>query len=117
VSRDHAVRALFALHLAPVEFDHVVASQVIRRKFWPPKTCEGAVVGLCASGLVFGEAQLERVESDRDLGGARWHFGPATLYARALQHPASVGSRAMASPMPAAPAGTLTSPRETTFEW
>ena len=58
MSRDHAVRALFALHLAPVEFDHVVASQVIRRKFWPPKTCEGAVVGLCASGLVFGEAQL-----------------------------------------------------------
>lgn len=115
MSRDHAVRALFALHLAPLEFDSVVASQVIRRKFWPPKTCEGVVVGLCASGLVFGEALLERVTCD-DLG-VLWYFGPATLYARALPHPASVGSRAMASPMPSAPAGTLTSPREASFEW
>lgn len=106
---------MHALHLTPEEFDRAVASRIIRRQAWPPKTCEGAMVGLCAGGLVFGEARLELVTCDEF--GVWWHFGPATLYARPLRHPASVGSRAMASPMPEAPMGTLTPPRETAFEW
>lgn len=115
MSRDPAVLALLALHLTPLEFDAAASCGRIRRRFWPPQPCQGAVVGLCASGLVFGEAKLERVESDEF--GVWWYFGAATLYARALSHPASVGSRAMASPMPEAPAGTLTPAREAAFEW
>ena len=61
-----------------------------RERFLPPPTAEAI------AREVRGLARVGR--DDRPVG-------PATLYARALQHPASVGSRAMASPMPAAPAG------------
>ena len=57
---------------------------------------------------VLGEARLERVESAAEGGGCWWHFGRVALYARPLPHPASLRSRAMASPMPPAPLGTLT---------
>ena len=115
--RNPAVLALHALHLTPGEAAAVLAGQPIRRRFWPPQHCQGGVVvGLCAGGEVLGEARLERVEPDREAGGVWWHFGPVTRYARALPHPASLRSRAMASPMPPAPLGTLT-PEATAAMW
>ena len=106
--RDPAVLALHSLHLTPDEVAAVLAGQPVRRRFWPPQHClGGVVVGLCAGGVVLGEAPLERAVSHPD-GGAVWHFGPVTLYARALPHPTSLRSRAMSSPMPPAPLGTVT---------
>lgn len=122
--RDPAVQALYALHLTPVELDAVLAGQSIRRETWPPQRCQGVVVGLCAGGAVVGEATLLRAESAppalvvglRFMGGTPpkdrvlWHFGPVVRYTQPLPHPSSVRSRAMSSPMPEAPVGTLTAP-------
>ena len=71
--------------------------------------CRGAVVGLHAEGAVVGEALLAGFASDPE-GGCRWSFGPVTRYARLLPYLAI--KRAMASPMPAAPLGTLTLARD-----
>ena len=114
--RDPAVQAVMALHLKPHEIGRVLNEQRIERRVWPPKPCRSAVVGLCAGGLVFGEALL--IDPDHSTAdGVVWRFETLTLYAQPLQHPASVHSRAMASPMPPAPPGTITAPRETRFEW
>lgn len=102
--RDPAVQALYALHLRAEELAAVLGGQTLRRPVWPPQRCQGAVVGLCAGGLVVGEARLD-VASHAD-GGACWSFGPVVGYARPLPH---VHGRGMSSPMPAAPLGTLTS--------
>lgn len=108
MSRDPAVLAVYALHLTAAELDTVLAGAPIVRPFWPPMTCRGAVVGLHAEGAVVGEALLASAVAD-PAGGCRWSFGPATRYHRALPH---ARSRRMASPMPAAPLGTLTPARD-----
>lgn len=103
--RDPAVLAVFTLHLSAAELAAVLAGASIVRPFWPPQSCRGSVVGLHAEGAVHGEALLAGVQAAEDGPGARWSFGPVTRYARALPHVAS--RRAMSSPMPAAPLGTL----------
>lgn len=115
--RDPAVLALCALHLTLVELVDARNRGYIRRPVWPPKTCEGAVVGLCAAGLVFGEARLTRVVAGSEPGEVVWHFGVVILYAHPLPHPFALTSRAMASLMPPAPLGTLTPARQSRDEW
>lgn len=104
--RDPAVLAVFALHMSAAELAAVLDGASIVRPFWPPQQCRGAVVGLHAEGAVVGEALLFGFASNPE-GGCLWSFGPVTRYARALPHPLA-SRRAMASPMPAAPLGTLT---------
>ena len=65
-----------------------------------------SVVGLQVAGEVLSEALLTCAAAN---GGCAWSFGPVTTYARRLPHPAP---RGMASPMPAAPVGTLTPARD-----
>ena len=105
--RDPAVLALYALHLSAAELAAVLAGLPIVRPFWPPVTCRGSVVGMHAEGAVHGEALLAGVQA-ADCG-CRWSFGPVARYARALPH---TRTRGMASPMPAAPIGTLTPARD-----
>lgn len=105
--RDPAVLAVFALRVTAAEHAAILASLPIVRPFWPPARCRGSVVGLQVGAEVVGEALLvSAVAAD---GGAAWAFGPVTIYARRLPHPAP---RGMSSPMPAAPRGTLTPARD-----
>ena len=85
----------------------IITAGAIVRPYWPPQQCRGVVVGLHAAGAVHGEALLSGVEAVG--GGARWRFGPVTHYRRGLPHERT---RGMASPMPAAPMGTLTVARD-----
>jgi len=84
--RDPAVLAVFTLHLSAAELAAVLAGASIVRPFWPPQSCRGSVVGLHAEGAVHGEALLAGVQAAEEGPGSR---------------------RAMSSPMPAAPLGTL----------
>ena len=107
--RDPAVLAVFALHLSAAELAAVLAGAPILRPYWPPAPCRGSVVGLHAEGTVAGEALLAGVQAAEESGVVRWTFGPVTRYLRPLAH---TRSRGMASPMPAAPSGTLTPARD-----
>lgn len=103
LARDPAVVAVHALHLTAEELAEAEAGRPIRRPYWPPQRCQGVVVGLCAGGLVLGEARVDAASHPE--GGAAWTLGPIARYRRPLQH---AHGRGMSSPMPPAPIGTLT---------
>jgi hypothetical protein len=105
--RDPAVLAVFALRITAAEHARLAAGLPIVRPYWPPQSCRGSVVGLHVAGEVLGEALLTCAAAPD--GGCAWSVGPVTTYARRLPHPAP---RGMASPMPAAPMGTLTPARD-----
>lgn len=106
--RDPAVLAVFALHLTAAEFAAVLAGVPIVRHFWPPVTCREK--GLAVDGALGMQPHDRLAGVQAADGGCRWSFGPVTRYRCALPHVAS--RRAMASPMPEAPPGTLTPARD-----
>lgn len=113
--RDPQVLALRALHLSEDELEAILAGRSIERPVWPPQACQGAVVGLCAGGRVIGEALLCEC---RSLGGrVAWHFEHVAKYLRPVSHASSIRSRAASSPMPETPIGTMSQPRESSFDW
>lgn len=105
--RDPAVLAVFAVRITAAEHAAILAGRPIVRPFWPTVSCRACVVGLHVAGEVLGEALLSSAMSAP--GGCAWTFGPVTTYARPLPHPVPRGT---ASPMPAAPMGTLTPARD-----
>lgn len=125
MTRDPAVRAVFALRVTAAELAAIEAGQPVRRPTWPPRRCQDAIVGLCVDGAVVGEAHLVRAESalgatvlglwymdgaiprDRVL----WHFAGFARYLLPLPVEPRPGYRRASSLMPPAPLGTLTAPR------
>ena len=98
MTRDPAVRAVFALHVTAAELAAIEAGQPVRRPAWPPQRCQDAVAGLHVDGAVVGEAPLVRAESALGamvlglwyMNGAiprdrvLWHFVGFTRYLRPL---------------------------------
>ena len=71
MTRDPAVRAVFALRVTAAELAAIEAGQPVRRPAWPPQRCQATVVGLCVDGAVVGEAleaaaRLERGRTPED---------------------------------------------------